>query len=335
MAESLEVIDLKMIGETVDLRRLSEGEGMHGLGIETEKMYIVCDECGTERRLNMRECRLCKVNRENVYMREEVNALKEEINSLKSLVKEIRGENSVRSRVVGGNLIRINEREVNATQSKNDWVAVGNSKGRSRQLPEVTPLECSNRYDTLATEGNKDVEDLVQKGEKEVLLIGDSQVRYVDREFCQKNRRKRMRVCLPGARVNDINDRFDRLVKDSGMEAAVIVHVGVNDIRHKCSEEVKENYRNLIEKMKRSRRKCVISGVLPIFRGNDVWLSRAIGVNERVKDMCHRAGIEYLDLWDEYLDRRDFFAVDGLHLSEKGLKVLCERFESILQNQGN
>ena len=50
MAESLEVIDLRMIGETVDLRRLSEGEGMHGLGIETEKMYIVCDECGIERR---------------------------------------------------------------------------------------------------------------------------------------------------------------------------------------------------------------------------------------------------------------------------------------------
>ena len=63
---------------------------------------------------------------------------------------------------------------------------VRNSKGRSRQLPEVTPLECSNRYNTLVPEGSTDVEDLVQKGEKEVLIIGDSQVRYVDREFYQE-----------------------------------------------------------------------------------------------------------------------------------------------------
>ena len=51
-------------------------------------------------------------------------------------MNEIRGENSVRPRVVGGNLIKINEREVNdnrvnAAQSKNDWVTVRNSKGRS------------------------------------------------------------------------------------------------------------------------------------------------------------------------------------------------------------
>ena len=137
----------------------------------------------------------------------EVNALKEEINSLRSLVNEIRGNNRVR--VVRGDLDRINKKEENhnrvyATQSKNDWVIVRNSKGRSRQLPEVIPLECSNRYNTLVLEGSTDVEDLVHKGEKEVLIIGDSQVRYVDREFCQKNRRKRMRVCLPSLSVAKI-----------------------------------------------------------------------------------------------------------------------------------
>ena len=69
-------------------------------------------------------------------------------------------------------------------------------------------MEYSNGYNTLVPEGSSDVEDLVQKGEKEVLIIGDSQVRYVDREFCQKSRRKRRRVCLPGGRVSDIKDRF-------------------------------------------------------------------------------------------------------------------------------
>ena len=77
---------------------------------------------------------------------------------------------------------------VHATQSKNDWVIIRNSKGRSKQLPKVIPLECSNRYNTLVLEGSTDVEDLVQKGEKEVLITGDSQVKYIDREFHQKSK---------------------------------------------------------------------------------------------------------------------------------------------------
>ena len=47
-----------------------------------------------------------------------------------------------------------------------------------------------------------------------------------------------MRVCLPSARVNDINDRLDRLVRDSGREVAAIVHIEINDIRYNCSVEV-------------------------------------------------------------------------------------------------
>ena len=69
-----------------------------------------------------------------------------------------------------------NYNRVHATQNKNEWVIVRNSKGRIKQLSEVTLLEYSNMYNTLVPEGSTDVKDLVQKGEKEVLIIRDSHI---------------------------------------------------------------------------------------------------------------------------------------------------------------
>ncbi|MEJ1857862.1 hypothetical protein, partial [Escherichia coli] len=36
-----------------------------------------------------------------------------------------------------------------------------------------------------------------------IVIVGDSQVRYLDREFCDKDRKRRTRVCFPGAGIGD------------------------------------------------------------------------------------------------------------------------------------
>ena len=55
-------------------------------------------------------------------------------------------------------------------------------------------------------------------------------IRHLDKTFQNKDRRKRMRVCFPGARVSDIVDRIDREFVNTNVDATVIVHVGTNDI---------------------------------------------------------------------------------------------------------
>ena len=49
----------------------------------------------------------------------------------------------------------------------------------------------------------------VDRPKDKVLWIGDSLVRYVDTEFCGVNRSSRIRVCLPGARIDDVSSRVE------------------------------------------------------------------------------------------------------------------------------
>src|SRR5678815_5091164 len=135
------------------------------------------------------------------------------------------------------------------------------------------------------------------KGKTDTLLIGDSMVRYLDRTFQSKNKKKRLRVCYPGARVSDIVVRIDREIDSTNVDSEVIVHVGTNDIGHRRSEELIADYRRLIQKMKASGRRCMISGILPRLGAGQEWGIRALGVNERVKKLCFSENIWFLDLW--------------------------------------
>ena len=154
-------------------------------------------------------------------------------------------------------------------------------------------------------------------------------IRYLDRTFQNKNKKKRLRVCYPGARVSDIVDRIDREIDSTNVDSEVIVHVGTNDIGHRRSEELIADYRRLIQKMKASGRRCMISGILPRLGAGQEWGSRALGVNERVRKLCFSENIRFLDLWREFLDK-DLFAADGVHLSRKGVELFSTSLETCL-----
>lgn len=57
------------------------------------------------------------------------------------------------------------------------------------------------------------------------------------------------------------------------------------------------------------------------------WMSRAIGVNERVKALCKDVGASYVDEWDSFVGQRELYARDGVHLSGMGIDVLSECLE--------
>lgn len=53
---------------------------------------------------------------------------------------------------------------------------------------------------------------------------------------------------LPGALVKDMTASAPQL-QEQQIETAVIVHVGTNDIHHKCMEEFKKDFVCLVDKL--------------------------------------------------------------------------------------
>ena len=80
-----------------------------------------------------------------------------------------------------------------------------------------------------------------------------------------------MMCCLPGTRVQDVVERYRRVVEGSGKEALVVVHV--------------DRYRELLREIKESGKRCIVSGVLARQGIRDWWLSHALGQNERLRRM--------------------------------------------------
>lgn len=314
-------------------------------------MYALCDNCGTVRGENVSECFVCLMSVEMVSLRKENERLSDKVDELNGIVFELRREASVRNKVcrkVETGMVRTTRAErtrdsprqeddrgraiVVADRPADSWkkVAAGNVQFRYRKVSQ--PVPCRNRFDCLSDrEGSVRANDNagIFKEKVEALLVGDSMIRHLDKTFQNKDRRKRMRVCFPGARVNDIVDRIDREFVSTKVDSTVIVHVGTNDIGYKRSEELLAGYRRLIEKMKDSGRRCIISGILPRLGAGQEWKSRALCVNDRVRKLCSLEDIRFLDLWTEF-QNRDLFADDGVHLSRKGVEVFSAGLETCL-----
>jgi hypothetical protein len=170
----------------------------------------------------------------------------------------------------------------NGVESENEWMVVQGSK--SGKLVNTSPnrknaeIVCTNRFQPI--EKSEDEPGSPEAMEsQEVIVVGDSIIRYLDnsKACCRKKQcSKRMRVCYPGARVEDISDVYDRSIVGSEENAKVVVHVGTNNIRNTRSEELVAKYEKLIKKMVDSKRDCMISGILPTLNGGSEWSSRAL-----------------------------------------------------------
>ena len=328
---------------------------------------VVCGTCGLERSWRVSDCKLCQVVARNVALEEEVKEVRvllgearQQLGEVRQHLLELRGESSVRLKVrtePGQNQVR--------EQGEGGWRVAGSGR-KERVSPPMCEVESSNRFSLLATqeeeeevvievggeEGHRTPKAKVVKGKggvkdrkdrkkleksQEVLVVGDSRIRYLDRTFCEADRRGRMTCCLPGAGVKDVVERFRGIVKGTGEEAVVVVHVGVNDVRKVRPEELVERYRELLREVRESGRRCIVSGVLPRQKVGGLWLRQAYGLNDRLRRMCGESGVGFMDEWDRFYGRQELYARDGIHFSRKGVQALSECLERVVKqySQGN
>ncbi|XP_062896362.1 uncharacterized protein LOC134342314 [Mobula hypostoma] len=223
------------------------------------------------------------------------------------------------------------------------WVTVRRGKGKRKVMgstPAAVPL--NNRYSCLSTVGGDSLPGgsdsgpasgtesgpVAQKGrarKRRAVVIGDSIVRGSNRRFCGRSPETRMVVCLPGARVWDISDRVQDILKWEGEEPEVLVHIGTNDIGRKRDEVLKEEYRELGRELRKRTAKVVISGLLPVPRDSESRNAMRWRINAWLRDWSRGQGFKFLDHWDLFWRRCDLYKKDGLHLNPRGTNILAGR----------
>ena len=154
-----------------------------------------------------------------------------------------------------------------ASQSVDECLHLGDGTGVDRLSDTETGLrrlsDTDQRVSVRKLGKQSEIRGTHLRGEPGVIVYGDSRVRFMDRAFCERNRDKRMRVCLPGAKLKDLLDRFDGVLKGSSPNSVLILHGGVSDVGNTLSEELIDTYRMVITSLAKSGRKGIITGICP------------------------------------------------------------------------
>jgi lysophospholipase L1-like esterase len=156
-----------------------------------------------------------------------------------------------------------------------------------------------------------------------------------------KSKKKTSTTCFPGANISFLTNRIEELKTNKNL-VDIALHVGGNDVRKsgersfRPTEEIIENYKNLIEAAKMKSRRLVIIGIIPRQHESIEWHSRAIAINTRVEALCKNLHIDFIDLWTEFNENAALFDNKGIHLSRKGSNHLADNIIKYLNKvQGN
>ena len=122
----------------------------------------------------------------------------------------------------------------------------------------------------------------------------------------------------PLPRIDDLLDALEDITAKEKHDSLYIVHVGTNDVKNTNSEELLEKYKRLIGTLKEKRSKFIVSGILPRIGAENQFYNKAFSTNDRLKSLCSKENVEFLNLWNHFCDQRILFNHDGLHLNPVG-----------------
>ena len=197
---------------------------------------------------------------------------------------------------------------------KHTTIGTGRDGGRLyADVVRERRVSTANRFELLQGE----------KEREEVIYMGDSIVRKIDRTVCRGRKMKTTTVCLPGARVDDVRKRVGQ-VMGPGTGGAICVHVGTNDADREGTTAIVGKFRALVRELKARRvGKIWISGILPVMGGRKGYRNcRRMSINSQLDGMCRQEKVGFVDLWATFAGRPDLYRKDGLHMTDRGAEVL-------------
>ena len=159
------------------------------------------------------------------------------------------------------------------------------------------------------------------KGDKQSILIWDSQVRNILKNFCPDSKRKTVH-CYPNINTENAATNTSGIlgaVDKSDKDATVIVNIGSYDVLNCQTKHIKENMKILIKELadRRANRNIKIAEITPHLYNKGLNKKIKI-VNNYVKSLCEIGQLGLIEFWDKFENRIDLYVKDGSQLNKKG-----------------
>lgn len=180
-------------------------------------------------------------------------------------------------------------------------------------------VSVKNRFDVLS-----------DNEEGTTFLYGDSLIRSTGLTLAKYNR-KRQTTVIPGGRIEHITNAIKKETPTSKNQC-IVANVGSCDAFSKArvrSADIVNKYRNMITEIKNKSNRGIVVGIYPRFGVDNYSLSRAIGINQSLKNICKQEKVDYIDVWDSFYCKKELYRQDGIHLSTQGVG----RLSSIINRQ--
>ena len=317
----------------------------------------VCENCrckvAPQYFSNSSTCRMCVFKNRQVENANQINDLKEKYNSLKEENKDLKEKYEALLEFVSTNVGAIppslgqtppsgsvppqngssaSQESPRPASQDDGFQRVKRGAKPPRKVPEVTLPITSNRFQVLA----ETMED-----EFETRLVGDSMIKGQLVEFCGRSANGR-RKCYAyrGGTLDDMTTVSDTVTDKADSNTVVIIHAGTNDVQSSRSEELLAKYERMIKRYKEkvSEKNIMISGILPRAKGSQRFFNIAFSANNRLKSLCERENVNFVNFWDNFYFDRHLFWKDGLHLNECGSarfgRLLCNELSALRAKNG-
>ena len=133
-----------------------------------------------------------------------------------------------------------------------------------------------------------------------------------------------------GTFINETVDNIEAIAV--GKPKKVFFMVGTNDLGKNGSRNIDDiiaSTRIMVQRLKKvsPATEIYIQGILPSVYNRE--LNQLIETNERLKALCHNAGITYIDLWEDLFSLTTDYThtLDGLHLKASGYDIWTKKIE--------
>ena len=215
---------------------------------------------------------------------------------------------------------------------KQPWTTV---KTKSKSVPtQITKIQLENRFAPLYQDRasspsmNKERYETKSKSKRsqkelmtgpQTLIVGDVAVKEVN-SFCSKKNTNVL--CFTNDMVSDISEKILDIVAEHPTAKSLILHTGACDVVKQQSEVLKQDFTDLLNKVRSLDTVVFVSGPLPTVRRGDERFSRLLMLNRWLKATCAAQSVNFIDNFNIFWERRHLFKADGFCLNKSGVRLL-------------
>ena len=173
-----------------------------------------------------------------------------------------------------------------------------------------------------------------KKNPRRVIVVGDSILRGIEGPICRPDPLHREVCCLPGAHVKDLTAKVPALVRPKDYYPLLVFQVSSDDITRKSPKAMKRDFRSLGKVIRGLGAQIVFSSIPSGGGMEEKEYRRTQQMNLWLQDWCYRQGFGFFNHGLVYR-APDLLALDGMHLSQRGKRILGQELAGLIDRALN